>query len=91
MEMKSHQDIDSPVLIADMSCEPSSAIPQIPPFAKWPEGAEPQTFKGRCHCEKFSYEFQHPSLDVKKPLSCNCSFCSRTGTINMFACSPCLS
>ncbi|KAL5476699.1 hypothetical protein ACEPAI_2885 [Sanghuangporus weigelae] len=56
-----------------------------PDVAKWPEGAEVKTFKGACHCGKFTYELNHPSLDVQKPVCCNCTFCMKTGTLNVFA------
>ncbi|KAL5514446.1 hypothetical protein ACEPAG_2534 [Sanghuangporus baumii] len=56
-----------------------------PDIMKWPEGAEIKTFKGACHCGKFTYELDHPSLDVQKPICCNCSFCTKTGILNIFA------
>ncbi|KAL5521518.1 hypothetical protein ACEPAF_2266 [Sanghuangporus sanghuang] len=56
-----------------------------PDVAKWPEGAEVKTFKGACHCGKFTYELNHPSLDVQKPVCCNCTFCTKSGTLNVFA------
>ncbi|KAL5476701.1 hypothetical protein ACEPAI_2887 [Sanghuangporus weigelae] len=67
-----------------MSSDPWSAPVQIPSIGNYPEGIELQTFKGNCHCHKFSFDFVHPPLGVKKPVSCNCTLCTRTGAINIF-------
>ncbi|EJD05601.1 uncharacterized protein FOMMEDRAFT_152929 [Fomitiporia mediterranea MF3/22] len=65
-----------------MSSDTPQTVP--PPFAKWPEDAEIKTFKGRCHCGKITFEFDHPALEVQKPTSCNCTMCTRTGGIYIY-------
>ncbi|THH06967.1 hypothetical protein EW145_g3715 [Phellinidium pouzarii] len=58
----------------------------VPPlFRKWPEGAEIKTFTGGCHCRKFAYELEHPVLEARPPISCNCSACTQTGEIFVYA------
>jgi hypothetical protein len=37
-----------------------------------------QTYKGSCHCGSVQYEVQ---ADLKSAIECNCSMCSRKGTI----------
>ncbi|EJD05600.1 uncharacterized protein FOMMEDRAFT_139005 [Fomitiporia mediterranea MF3/22] len=59
-------------------------VPKFPDIATYPEGAEVKTYKGACHCRKFTYEFDYPGLDVKKPISCNCTFCTKVGSMNVF-------
>jgi hypothetical protein len=44
--------------------------------------SEAQTYSGGCHCGKVRYQAQ---LDLSKPvIVCNCSLCSRTGTMLTF-------
>ncbi|EJD05619.1 uncharacterized protein FOMMEDRAFT_165995 [Fomitiporia mediterranea MF3/22] len=68
-----------------MSSDSGTAAPEAPSVGQYPEGAEIETFKGSCNCGKFTFEFQHPSLHVKKPISCNCTFCTKTGGVNVVA------
>lgn len=39
------------------------------------------TYKGHCHCERVAYEV---NLDLGKVISCNCSICSKKGTLLAF-------
>ncbi|KAJ3944380.1 uncharacterized protein N0V96_005910 [Colletotrichum fioriniae] len=38
-----------------------------------------QTYRGNCHCKTFVYEVQLP--EIKSVSACNCSLCSRKGTL----------
>lgn len=40
-----------------------------------------KTYKGSCHCGNVRYEVE---TDLAKVISCNCSFCSRTGALLTF-------
>jgi hypothetical protein len=40
-----------------------------------------QTYLGSCHCGEVRYEI---NADVKSAIECNCSICSRKGTILTF-------
>ncbi|KAI5118276.1 hypothetical protein M0805_006018 [Coniferiporia weirii] len=57
----------------------------LPPFRKWPEGAEIKTFTGGCHCRKFTYEVEHPALEERQPVSCNCSICTQKGELLVYS------
>lgn len=39
------------------------------------------TYEGSCHCGKVRYQVK---ADLKSVVSCNCSICSRTGTLLAF-------
>jgi hypothetical protein len=44
--------------------------------------SEPTTYQGSCHCGQVKYEV---TLDLSQPaLTCNCSICSRTGSMLSF-------
>lgn len=43
------------------------------PFREYPEGVPLKTYKGGCHCRKFTFEFDYPDLSVRPPTDCNCS------------------
>ncbi|KAI5118967.1 hypothetical protein M0805_009378 [Coniferiporia weirii] len=65
---------------------PTAADARVPlPFRPWPEGAEIKTFKGGCHCKKFTFELEHPSLEARPPLSCNCSICTQKAELFVYA------
>ncbi|KAL5514447.1 hypothetical protein ACEPAG_2535 [Sanghuangporus baumii] len=70
--------------MSSYSSQQTSRFGKWPDVAIWPEGAEVKTFKGSCHCGKFKFDFDHPSLDVQKPASCNCSFCTRSGALMVY-------
>lgn len=37
--------------------------------------AELKTYKGKCHCGKFAFEYQIAEEGNNKPYDCNCSLC----------------
>src|SRR6266702_5867358 len=39
------------------------------------------TYTGSCHCQKVRYEVE---ADIDKVMACNCSICSRLGTLLSF-------
>lgn len=43
--------------------------------------SEAQTYAGSCHCGKVTYNV---SLDLGQVMACNCSICSRTGSLMAF-------
>ncbi len=44
--------------------------------------SEPVSYRGSCHCGQVSFEVE---IDLAKPaMTCNCSICSRTGTMLSF-------
>jgi hypothetical protein len=43
--------------------------------------SEAKTYTGGCHCGKVRYEV---TTDLKAVLSCNCSICSKTGSLLSF-------
>ena len=52
-----------------------------------PRNADTPTklYKGGCHCRKFEFECRHPILeDGFEVISCNCSWCSQQGCLNMY-------
>jgi hypothetical protein len=52
------------------------------PGAHPPDMSEAKTYQGSCHCGDVKFEVQ---LDLSKPATtCNCSICSRTGTMLSF-------
>ncbi|TDL18601.1 hypothetical protein BD410DRAFT_774887 [Rickenella mellea] len=61
---------------------PTPNTPSLP--VKWPENAVLQQFTGSCHCKKFVFTFQHPSLDTIPVVSCNCSICTQRGYIVVY-------
>lgn len=67
-----------------MSSESDAPSFVPPPFREWPKDVEVKTYKGRCHCGKITFEFDHPLLEQSRVVSCNCSWCSRTGGLTMF-------
>lgn len=40
-----------------------------------------KTYKGSCHCGEVQYEIK---ADMKSAIECNCSICSRKGTVLTF-------
>lgn len=40
-----------------------------------------KTYKGSCHCGNVTFEAQ---IDLKEVMSCNCSICSRVGSLLTF-------
>lgn len=42
---------------------------------------EPKTHTGGCHCGRVRYEVK---MDIGNVISCNCSICSKTGTLLAF-------
>ncbi|TDL18596.1 hypothetical protein BD410DRAFT_793136 [Rickenella mellea] len=61
---------------------PTPSTPSLP--VKWPENAVLQQFTGSCHCKKFAFTFQHPSLDTVPVVSCNCSICTQRGYLVIY-------
>ena len=47
--------------------------------------SEAKTYKGGCHCGKVDYEV---TTDLKTVISCNCSMCSKKGTLLTFVPPP---
>lgn len=43
--------------------------------------SEPKTHTGSCHCGKFRYEV---TTDLQRVMSCNCSICSKKGSLLTF-------
>ncbi|MCA9626455.1 MAG: GFA family protein [Myxococcales bacterium] len=43
--------------------------------------SEMKTYRGGCHCGKVGYEVQ---LELGEVMTCNCSICSKTGTMLAF-------
>jgi hypothetical protein len=43
--------------------------------------ATEQTYKGSCHCGKYSYEVK---TELEQVIACNCSICSRKGYLLTF-------
>lgn len=39
------------------------------------------TYKGHCHCERVAYEV---TMEISNVISCNCSMCSKKGTLLAF-------
>ena len=85
------EDTMSTIEPAEPASDTNPTEPTIPPtlrsrlppnFGHYPPDAEIITHKGGCHCWKFGYEFMYPALDVAKPTSCNCSWCTRTGALH---------
>ena len=54
-----------------------------PPFRPMPEGAPFLTFTGKCFCGKYGYTVQHPSPEIRRPISCNFRFCTVSGFMAM--------
>jgi hypothetical protein len=42
---------------------------------------EAKTYEGSCHCQKVRYRV---TTDLQQVISCNCSMCSRSGTLLSF-------
>lgn len=49
---------------------------------------EIKTEKGGCHCRKFEFEYDCPSVEAKQPAICNCSYCTIQGAVMMFVLHP---
>ena len=47
----------------------------------WPKNAEIKKYVGGCHCGKFRYEFEFPSLDTAPVIQCNCTSCAQKGAL----------
>jgi hypothetical protein len=47
--------------------------------------AEMKTYKGGCHCKKVTYEV---TTDLGMVISCNCSICSKRGSLLTFVGEP---
>lgn len=62
---------------SDSAPIPEALQTKLPPG--WTEGVEVKQYKGACHCHKFEYEFEHPSLESSKASVCNCSICTQRG------------
>ncbi len=43
--------------------------------------SEAKTYSGSCHCGKVSYKV---AVDLSNVVTCNCSICSRTGSVMAF-------
>lgn len=43
--------------------------------------SEAKKYNGSCHCGKVRYDV---TVDLKQAMTCNCSICSRTGSIMAF-------
>lgn len=43
--------------------------------------SEAKTYAGSCHCGKVTYSVR---IDLAKVMACNCSICSRTGSLMAF-------
>jgi hypothetical protein len=44
--------------------------------------AEPKTYTGQCHCGAVKYRV---TLELNGAISCNCSICTKTGSLLAFA------
>ncbi|EJD05618.1 uncharacterized protein FOMMEDRAFT_165994 [Fomitiporia mediterranea MF3/22] len=63
----------------------SGTQPFVPhPFRDWPKGAEVKTFKGSCHCGGVTLEYDHPALEERPPVSCNCKMCTRYACLYIY-------
>lgn len=56
-----------------------------PLFPKgWPKSSEVKKYNGGCHCGKFRYELEFPSLEKTPVIQCDCSSCSQKGALMMY-------
>jgi len=61
---------------------PSRQDPAQAATRSCPEESVPETHHGGCHCGAVRYRVE---IDLSKPvMQCNCSICSRTGTLLSF-------
>lgn len=50
----------------------------------WPKSAEIKKYVGGCHCGKFRYETEFPSLERAPVIKCDCTSCSQKGSMVMY-------
>jgi hypothetical protein len=47
--------------------------------------ADTKHYKGKCHCGKVAFGFDHVSLESSKPIECNCTICKDRGYLLVYA------
>lgn len=43
-----------------------------------------KTYKAKCHCGKFEFEFDHKPIEESEVLRCNCSICHSRGYLFVY-------